>query len=153
HPFTNLHPEDIPLLSDDRSESLLKIRSCSYDMVLNGIELGSGSIRIHDRGIQEKVFKVLRLSPQEQRERFGFLLDAFTYGAPPHGGIAFGLDRLMAMLVDLRDGRFSDTEEATSIREVIAFPKTQKGTCPLTVAPSDVPPDKLKELGIEISKK
>ena len=91
----------------------------------------------------------MKLSEQEQKARFGFLLDAFTYGTPPHGGIAFGLDRLVAMLVDLRDGTFSDTKEATSIREVIAFPKTQKGTCPLTVAPTEVPEEKLKELGLQ----
>lgn len=150
HPFTAPHEADIPLLSKERIEDLLKIRSRAYDLVLNGIELGSGSIRIHDRTLQEKVFRALKISPKEQKERFGFLLEAFNYGAPPHGGIAFGLDRLVAMLVDLRDGKFSDTEEATSIREVIAFPKTQKGSCPLTVAPSDVPTEKLKELGLQV---
>lgn len=150
HPFTAPHPEDKPLLLSNRIEDLIKIRSRAYDIVLNGVELGSGSIRIHERDVQEKIFELLKISPKEQKERFGFLLEAFTYGAPPHGGIAFGLDRLVAMLVDLRDGKFSDTEEATSIREVIAFPKTQKGTCPLTVAPSDVPAEKLKELGLQI---
>ena len=153
HPFTAPKGEDIGRLSSSDSEKLLEVRSCAYDIVLNGVELGSGSIRIHDRRIQEEIFKILRLSEQEQKERFGFLLEAFTYGAPPHGGIAFGLDRLVAMLVDLRDGKLSDTDEATSIREVIAFPKTQKGTCPLTVAPSDVPVEKLKELGLQISKR
>ncbi len=153
HPFTAPHPEDKVLLSNQKEGDLFKIRSRSYDIVLNGVELGSGSIRIHERDLQEKIFDVLKISPKEQTDRFGFLLEAFTYGAPPHGGIAFGLDRLVAMLVDLKEGKFSDTEEATSIREVIAFPKTQKGTCPLTVAPSDVPAEKLKELGLEISKK
>ena len=149
HPFTAPHEEDLPRLSSAQKD-LYKVRSRAYDIVLNGIELGSGSIRIHDRSIQEKIFEILRLSPKEQKDRFGFLLQAFEYGAPPHGGIAFGLDRLVAMLVDLQYGKFSDTEEATSIREVIAFPKTQKGTCPLTVAPSDVPTEKLKELGLQV---
>ncbi|MBI4435863.1 MAG: aspartate--tRNA ligase [Candidatus Omnitrophica bacterium] len=144
HPFTAPHQGDMRTLSSDPG----KVRAHAYDIVLNGIELGSGSIRIHERKVQEEIFKILRLSEQEQKDRFGFLLEAFTYGAPPHGGIAFGLDRLVAMLVDLRDRKLSDTSEATSIREVIAFPKTQKGSCPLTNAPSDVSREKLKELGL-----
>ncbi len=148
HPFTAPHPEDVPRL-EKTGEELLAVRSRAYDLVLNGIELGSGSVRIHDRGVQEKIFEKLKLSKQEQESRFGFLLKAFQYGAPPHGGIAFGLDRLVAILVDFREEKFSDTEQATSIREVIAFPKTQKGSCPLTIAPSDVPREKLKELGLK----
>jgi len=146
HPFTAPHQEDIHALSNDPGG----VRAHAYDIVLNGIELGSGSIRIHERKVQEEIFRILGIPEREQKERFGFLLEAFTYGAPPHGGIAFGLDRLVAMLVDLRDGKFSDTSEATSIREVIAFPKTQKGSCPLTVAPSGVPKEKLEELGLSI---
>jgi len=149
HPFTAPRKEDLSLLSSQEEADWLKIRSHAYDLVLNGIELGSGSLRIHDRKVQEDVFRILKLSREEQEARFGFLLKAFEYGAPPHGGIAFGLDRLLAMLVDLREGKFSDTEEATSIREVIAFPKTQKGTCPLTEAPSDIQKEKLRELGLQ----
>lgn len=155
HPFTAPQKEDVEHFlryTPQEKEELLKIRSRAYDIVLNGIELGSGSIRIHERNVQKKVFEILNLSKEEQEERFGFLLNAFEYGAPPHGGIAFGLDRLVAMLVDLRDEKFSDTEKATSIREVIAFPKTQKGSCPLTVAPSDISKEKLKELGLHIRK-
>ncbi len=144
HPFTA--PKDVAALSSDPGNVFAR----AYDIVLNGIELGSGSIRIHDRSVQKDIFNILRLSDQEQKDRFGFLLEAFTYGAPPHGGIAFGLDRLTAMLVDIRDKKLSDTAEGTSIREVIAFPKTQKGTCLLTEAPTEVPKEKLKELGLTI---
>ena len=148
HPFTAFNEADRALLLSELRSDLLKVRSRAYDIVLNGIELGSGSIRIHDRNNQEIIFEKLNLSPQEQKNRFGFLLEAFTYGAPPHGGIAFGLDRLIAMLVDIRDGKLSDTGEATSIRDVIAFPKTQKAFCPMTEAPSEVAQKQLKELGI-----
>ncbi len=136
HPFTSPAPEDLCFLD---SGDLGKIRSMSYDLVLNGSEIGSGSIRIHNRDIQEKVFSALGLSEQERREKFGFLLDAFGYGAPPHGGVAFGMDRLITLFTG--DG---------SIREVIPFPKTQKGVCPLTGAPSGVSDTQLRDLGIKM---
>ena len=138
HPFTALHKDDVGLLS---SGQLDKIRSRSYDLVINGIEIGSGSIRIHQEQIQKKIFNIIGISEEEAKERFGFLLDAFTYGAPPHGGVAFGLDRLLAILASV-----------DSIREVIFFPKTQKAICPLTNAPSPVKKEQLKELGITILK-
>ena len=115
------------------------IRSLSYDLVLNGSELASGSIRIHDVDVQKKIFEIIGIKDEEAEKRFGFLLKAFRYGPPPHGGIAFGVDRLAAILLG-RD----------SIREVIAFPKTQKAVCPLTEAPSPVDPRQLKELGIKV---
>lgn len=135
HPFTAPHNEDIALLDSDPS----KVRACSYDLVLNGNEIGSGSIRIHQKDLQNKIFQLLKLNPDEINERFGFLLKAFEYGAPPHGGVAFGIDRLLAIISG------SDT-----IREVIAFPKTQKAFCPLTNAPSKVDDKQLKELNIKI---
>ena len=123
HPFTMPHTDDLPMLmSTDgppRGEALLDVRSQAYDLVLNGWELGSGSVRIHRRDVQQRIFEVLGIAPEEAQERFGFLLDAFRYGAPPHAGFAVGLDRLAALLVG---------EE--NIREVIAFPKTQSGTDP-----------------------
>lgn len=136
HPFTAPNAQDLPLLGGGE---LKKIRARAYDLVLNGVELGSGSIRIHQSEIQEKIFKAIGLEQNEIEERFGFLLKAFQFGAPPHGGFAFGLDRLTAMLVG------SDT-----IRDAIAFPKTQKGICPLTNAPSSVDNKQLRELGINI---
>ncbi|MCS7202744.1 MAG: aspartate--tRNA ligase [Dictyoglomus sp.] len=136
HPFTSPREEDLELIDTDP----LKVRAQCYDLVLNGVELGSGSIRIHKREIQEKIFKILNLSQEEIEKRFGFLLEAFEYGAPPHGGIALGLDRIMAILTD-----------SNSLREVIAFPKTQSGTCLLTGAPSEVDPQQLKEVHICIS--
>ncbi|MGB9857776.1 MAG: aspartate--tRNA ligase [Dictyoglomaceae bacterium] len=136
HPFTSPKKEDLELLEIDP----LKVRAQCYDLVLNGAELGSGSIRIHKREIQEKIFKILNLSEEEIEKRFGFLLEAFEYGAPPHGGIALGLDRIVAILTN-----------SNSLREVIAFPKTQSGTCPLTGAPSEVDPQQLKEVHICIS--
>jgi aspartyl-tRNA synthetase len=139
HPFTSVHPDDIKLLEEGKS--LDKVRSRSYDLVINGTEIGSGSIRIHERKLQELIFKTIGIGEEQARSRFGFLLDAFKYGAPPHGGVAFGLDRLMTFLVGCE-----------SIREVIAFPKTQKAFCPMTNAPSDVDEKQLNELGIKIKK-
>ncbi|MCX7927586.1 MAG: aspartate--tRNA ligase [Candidatus Omnitrophica bacterium] len=138
HPFTNVVNQDIALLD---GSDLSKIRSRAYDLVLNGTELGSGSIRIHDQKLQQKIFSIIGISPQEAEKRFGFLLEAFCYGAPPHGGFAFGVDRLLAIIAGQE-----------SIREIIAFPKTQKAFCPLTGAPSEVEERQLKELGIVIRK-
>jgi len=138
HPFTAPRYEDLDIL--DKTPDKVKARS--YDLVLNGMEIGSGSIRIHDTKLQEKIFKIIGINKSEAHKRFGFLLEAFQFGAPPHGGIAIGLDRLLAILA---------AEE--SIREVIAFPKTQKAFCPLTGAPSEVEERQLKELGIGIKKR
>jgi aspartyl-tRNA synthetase len=139
HPFTSCHPEDLPLL--EKGKDLHSIRSRSYDLVINGTEIGSGSIRIHDRAMQELIFKTIGISDEQAKLRFGFLLDAFRYGAPPHGGVAFGLDRLMTF--------FTGSE---SIRDVIAFPKTQKAFDPMTSAPSQVDEKQLNELNIKLKK-
>jgi aspartyl-tRNA synthetase len=140
HPFTSCHPDDIKLL-DEGDSDLAKVRSRSYDLVVNGIEIGSGSIRIHERDVQEMIFRIIGIREDEAKAKFGFLLEAFKYGAPPHGGIAFGLDRLMTL--------FTGSE---SIREVIAFPKTQKAYCPMTNAPSPVEAKQLDELSIKLKK-
>ena len=132
HPFT-LPLSGLDELSREPSESL----SVAYDIVINGYELGGGSIRIHDQKTQEVIFDILKIDKEEQREKFGFLLDALRFGAPPHGGIAFGLDRLMMLL-----------SEKDSIRDVIAFPKTQSASCLMTDAPSHVDSNQLNELGI-----
>ena len=137
HPFTMPHPDDVDLLSSDDPADLLRVRSQAYDLVLNGWELGSGSVRIHRADVQQQIFGLLGISPEEAQERFGFLLDAFRYGAPPHAGFAFGIDRLVALLVG---------EE--NIREVIAYPKTQSGADPLTQAPTPIDPAYLAELGL-----
>jgi aspartyl-tRNA synthetase len=135
HPFTMPYPEDLPLLATDP----LAVRSQAYDLVLNGWELGSGSVRIHRRAIQEQVFAALGIGPEEAEARFGFLLGAFRYGAPPHAGFAIGVDRLVAILAG---------EE--NIREVIAYPKTQSGADLLTGAPMPLPAAALAELGIRV---
>jgi aspartyl-tRNA synthetase len=137
HPFTMPHPDDVGLLTSDTPEDLLKVRSQAYDLVLNGWELGSGSVRIHLGDVQQTIFSLLGIGEDEAQAKFGFLLDAFRYGAPPHAGFAFGIDRLVALLLG---------EE--NIREVIAFPKTQSGGDPLTNAPSPIDPAQMAELGL-----
>ena len=143
HPFTMPHIDDLQMLMSadgpPSGEALLDLRSQAYDLVLNGWELGSGSVRIHRRDVQQRIFEVLGIAPDDAQERFGFLLDAFRYGAPPHAGFAVGLDRLAALLVG---------EE--NIREVIAFPKTQSGADPLTSAPSPIADTHLQELGLRV---
>ncbi|MCK5451407.1 MAG: aspartate--tRNA ligase [Candidatus Omnitrophica bacterium] len=139
HPFTSFREEDKEFL---KKRELGKVKSLSYDLVLNGSEIGSGSIRIHDREVQREIFDVLGLTDEECDKKFGFLLEAFSYGPPPHGGVAFGLDRLVTLFT-----------KDLSIREVIPFPKTQKGVCPLTGAPSEVDADQLRELGLKLLKK
>jgi len=133
HPFTAPHTEDVDHLQTDPGA----VRSRAYDMVLNGTEIGGGSIRIHQRAVQQQVFAALGLDEAQAQTRFGFLLDALRYGAPPHGGIAFGIDRIVSMVAG-----------ESSIRDVIAFPKTQKASCLLTEAPGDVDNDQLRELGL-----
>jgi aspartyl-tRNA synthetase len=135
HPFTMPHPDDIDRLDSEP----LSVRSQAYDLVLNGWELGSGSVRIHRPDVQQRVFPFLGIEPEQAQARFGFLLDAFRHGAPPHAGFAFGIDRLVALLAG---------EE--NIREVIAFPKTQSGADPLTGAPSPIDPRQLTELGLRV---
>jgi aspartyl-tRNA synthetase len=134
HPFTSPKPEDVPLLDTEP----LKVRARAYDIICNGTEMGGGSIRIHDRKVQSKIFELLQLTPEQQEAQFGFLLKALTFGAPPHGGLAIGLDRFVTLLLS-RD----------SIREVIAFPKTQKGTCLMTDAPSPATERQLRELNLD----
>ena len=137
HPFTAPMDEDLQLLENNPKA----VRAKAYDIVLNGYELGGGSIRIHRREIQQKMFELLGFSPEEAQERFGFLLDAFQYGVPPHGGLAFGLDRMIMLM-----------SGATSIRDVIAFPKVKDASCPMTDAPNVVEQKQLEELGIAIKK-
>ncbi len=138
HPFTSPKEEDLEIF-DDAPE---KVRARAYDIVLNGVEIGGGSIRIHRSDIQQKLFNKIGLGPEEARKKFGFLLEALQFGAPPHGGIALGLDRLTMLIAG-----------ASSIRDVIAFPKTQKGVCPLTEAPSPVDARQLLDLKIRVDSK
>jgi len=133
HPFTMPKDLDVPV---DEMESI------AYDIVLNGVELGGGSIRIHKTEIQKRVFELLGISEEEANEKFKFLLDALKYGAPPHGGLALGLDRLIMLLT-----------KSSSIRDVIAFPKTQRAQCLLTEAPSPIENSQLRELGIKLREK
>ncbi len=137
HPFTSVHDEDIEKLTADPA----RCRSKAYDIVLNGTELGSGSIRIHRRDVQTKVFAALGMTEEEAKKRFGFLLEALEYGAPPHGGIALGLDRIVMIIAG-----------ESSIREVIPFPKTARGTDLMCEAPSEVPDRTLRDLGIQLRK-
>ncbi len=137
HPFTSPHPDDLEHLEERPQD----VRARAYDLVLNGVELGGGSIRIHRQDIQKKIFNLLKIDEATAQERFGFLLDALQYGAPPHGGLALGLDRMVTLLLGLED-----------IREVIAFPKTQKATCLMVDAPSDVDDKQLKDLGLSLLK-
>jgi aspartyl-tRNA synthetase len=141
HPFTSPQEESLEILRDtsrfeDEGE---KILSRAYDLVLNGVEIGGGSIRIHDQEVQSAVFRALSISNMDARRKFGFLLDALKYGAPPHGGIAFGMDRILMLVL-----------KRNSIREVIAFPKTQKGACMMSDSPGAVDAEQLSELGIKL---
>ncbi len=135
HPFTSPYAEDVPLLQSNPG----KVRALAYDLVLNGSEVGGGSIRIHDLQLQKKMFSVLGISEEEAQEKFGFFLEALSYGAPPHGGIAWGLDRLLAMM-----------SGASSIRDTIPFPKNQSGRDPLTGAPAVVTEEQLRELHLRL---
>ena len=135
HPFTSPRPEDLDKLETDPGS----VKARAYDIVCNGLELGGGSIRMHRPDIQRRVFKMLGISDEQAQSRFGFFLEALEYGAPPHGGIALGLDRIVMVMVG-----------GQSLRDVIAFPKTQKGICPLTGAPSVVDDKQLRELDIRI---
>jgi aspartyl-tRNA synthetase len=136
HPFTSPMDEDLSLMEIEPH----KVRAKAYDIILNGVEVGGGSIRIHQRDVQELMFKTLGLSSEEAQEKFGFLLDAFEYGVPPHGGIAFGIDRLLMLMA----GR-------NTVRDVIAFPKTQSAMDLMTQAPSSVAMRQLRELHIKVN--
>ena len=135
HPFTNPKTEDIPLLDTEPE----MVKADAFDIVLNGVELGGGSIRIHDRSLQSKMFRVLKLTEEECQEKFGFLLEAFKYGTPPHGGLAYGLDRLVMLLCGEQ-----------SIREIMAFPKNQNAQCMVCEAPGTVEESQLEELGLTL---
>ncbi|HXL01414.1 MAG TPA: aspartate--tRNA ligase, partial [Dysgonamonadaceae bacterium] len=138
HPFTSPKPEDIPLL-DTHPDA---VRANAYDIVINGVEVGGGSIRIHDSQLQKKIFSVLGFTEERAEQQFGFLMNAFRYGAPPHGGIAFGLDRLVSLFAGL-----------DSIRDCIAFPKNNMGRDVMLNAPAPVEQEQLDELGIMLKPK
>ncbi len=140
HPFTSPLSEDIDMLTVGAGDAISKVRAMAYDIVLNGNEIGGGSIRISDSKLQEKVFLALGLDPDEAKQKFGFLMEALSYGAPPHGGIALGFDRIVMILCGTEN-----------IRDVIAFPKTQKAACLMTGAPTDVKSQQLKELGLKLA--
>ena len=133
HPFTAPRDEDIQYLKSDPE----RVKAKAYDMVLNGVEIGGGSLRIYNSDTQEKVFEAIGLTPEQAREKFGFMLDAFKYGTPPHGGLAFGLDRMVMLMAKCK-----------TIRDVIPFPKTQSASCLMTQAPSSVDEKQLRELFI-----
>ena len=135
HPFTSPKLDQLDLLESEPE----KVKADAYDIVLNGVELGGGSIRIHDQSLQARMFKVLGLSEEECAEKFGFLIEAFKYGAPPHGGLAYGLDRLVMLLLG-----------ESSIREVMAFPKNQNAQCMVSEAPAPVDEEQLRELALDI---
>ena len=136
HPFTMPMDEDLQYIDTDPG----RVRAKAYDIVLNGVELGGGSVRIHQADIQSKMFEVLGFSPERAQEQFGFLLSAFKYGVPPHAGLAYGLDRVVMLMVG-----------SDSIRDVIAFPKVKDASCLMTEAPAPVDGKQLEELGIEIA--
>jgi aspartyl-tRNA synthetase len=136
HPFTSPKPEDLGKLMSDTGE----VRANAYDLVINGVEIGGGSIRIHDRTLQSQIFDLLGFTPEEAQAQFGFLMNAFEYGAPPHGGIAFGFDRLCSL--------FGGSE---SIRDYIAFPKNNSGRDVMIDAPAQVDDAQLKELGLKLN--
>ena len=136
HPFTAVMDEDVTLMETDPGS----VRAKSYDLVMNGIEMGSGSIRIHQSELQAKMFQLIGFSQEEAQEKFGFLLEAFQYGTPPHGGFAFGIDRLVMIL-----------SGADSLRDVLAFPKIQNGTCLMMDTPATVKQDQLDLLKIQVS--
>ncbi|HQO03389.1 MAG TPA: hypothetical protein PLI62_14080, partial [Spirochaetota bacterium] len=139
HPFTSPNRESIGLLDNLTPDNVGGIKAQAYDVVLNGVEIGGGSIRISDTVLQGKIFSVLGISDEEAKVKFSFLLEALKFGAPPHGGIALGLDRVLMIIMN-----------KNSIRDVIPFPKTQRGQCPMSEAPSPVDDDQLKELSIKL---
>ena len=136
HPFTSPKPEDIDLIDTDPG----KVRANAYDLAMNGVELGGGSIRIHDRALQSRMFDLLGFTKEEAQAQFGFLMSAFEYGAPPHGGLAFGLDRLVATMAG-----------SESIRDFIAFPKNNQGRDMMIDAPSSIAGEQLEELHLEVT--
>lgn len=135
HPFTSPKPEDIALLDTDPAS----VRANAYDMVINGVEVGGGSIRIHDAKLQQKIFEILGLTPEQAQQKFGFLMNAFKYGAPPHGGLAYGLDRFVSLFAAL-----------DSIRDCIAFPKNNSGRDVMLNAPGLIDQSQLDELHLQI---
>ncbi|MBN2712553.1 MAG: aspartate--tRNA ligase, partial [Planctomycetes bacterium] len=143
HPFTSVHEDDMELFLNEpltKESKLGGVRSSSYDLVLNGVELASGSVRIHDSKVQKRVFEILGISDEMAKERFGFFTEALSYGTPPHAGIAPGIDRLVAMMLGYEN-----------IREVIAFPKTARAICPMSEAPGTVEAKQMRELGLKFA--